>query len=179
MADFPLNADRKHGTYRPTLAKLVGSNSVKDVREATKNAFAIYQAENADFAKSITALATLRGIGPATASLLLSCYDPAKVPFFSDELFRFLQWEEAKSKGWDRKIGYTLKEYKTLWDKLQSLRERLEKESGQEVKAIDVEKMAYALGKDANTHLPKTAEEGESEEAIQQPPPKRRRKAIS
>lgn len=139
----------KHGTYRPNLAKLVASNSVKDVREVTRSAFAIYESNNADYSKAVTALSKLKGIGPATASLLLSCYDPVKVPFFADELYRYLHWEEAKNKGWDRKIKYTMKEYKDLFDSLQILRERLEKESGEKVTAIEIEKMAYVLGKQA------------------------------
>ncbi|MCJ1429083.1 hypothetical protein MMC29_006996 [Sticta canariensis] len=137
----------KHGTYRPNLAKLVAQNKMQDVRTTTKNAFKEYAADNSKFAKSITALSKLKGIGPASASLLLSCYDPAKVPFFSDELFRYMHWSDANSKGWDRKISYTMKEYKDLFEKVQVLRERLEKESGQVVKAIDIEKCAYALAK--------------------------------
>ncbi|KAL9135882.1 MAG: hypothetical protein Q9175_002907 [Cornicularia normoerica] len=140
----------KHGTYRPNLAKLVAANSVKDVRETTKNAFEVYEADKEDYGKSITALNKLKGIGPATSSLLLSCYDPVKIPFFSDELYRYLLWEEAKSKGWDRKINYTIKEYKTLFERVASLRERLEKESGKEVSAIDIEKAAYVLGAPAS-----------------------------
>ncbi|CAD6563621.1 MAG: hypothetical protein ASARMPRED_000094 [Alectoria sarmentosa] len=144
----------KHGTYRPNLAKLVASNSVKDVRETTKNAFEIYEANGEDYGKSITVLNKLKGIGPATSSLLLSCYDPLKVPFFSDELYRYLHWEEAKSKGWDRKINYTIKEYKALFERVAELRERLKKDSGKEVSAIDIEKGAYVLGKDALPSAP-------------------------
>ena len=97
----------------------------------------------------MTVLSKLKGIGPATASLLLSCYDPVKVPFFADELYRYLHWEDAKNKGWDRKIKYSMKEYKDLLENLQDLQERLENESGEKPSAIDVEKMAYVLGKQA------------------------------
>jgi len=170
---------RKHGIYRPNLAKLVASNSVKDVRETTKAAFATYDADNADYAKSITTLSKMKGIGPATASLLLSCYDPVTVPFFSDELFRYLHWEEAKSKGWDRKINYTAKEYKALFERLQTLRERLEKESKTLVPAIDIEKAAYVLGKEATSasKFPVDEEDAKSDAALQPPSPKRRKKA--
>ena len=128
----------------------------------------------------------LRGIGPATASLFLSCYDPVKVPFFSDELYRYLHWEEdARTKGWDRKIGYTMKEYRALFEKLQGLRGRLEKESGKDVKAVDVEKMAYALAKGAQkaVHSSVRASQGKrnheddinKDEALQPRSSKRRR----
>ncbi len=133
-----------------------------------------------DYGKSITALSKLKGIGPATASLLLSCYDPVKIPFFSDELYRYLHWEEGKSKGWDRKINYTIKEYKSLFERVTELRERLEKESGKTVSAIDIEKAAYVLGKDAlpsPRKLPSDAEDAGGDKALQPPPPKRRRKA--
>ncbi|KAL2044766.1 hypothetical protein N7G274_002541 [Stereocaulon virgatum] len=174
----------KHGTYRPNLAKLVASNSIKEIRDTTKSAFAIYEANNDDFAKSISTLTNLKGIGPATASLLLSCYDSVKVPFFSDELYRYLHFEEAASKGWDRKINYTMKEYKSLFEKLQTLRKRLEKESKQDVSAIDVERMAYVLGKEAPTKDPDTItstgiddeNEDETNDGLLRPPPKRQKK---
>lgn len=103
-----------------------------------------------------------------------------KVPFFSDELYRYLHWEEAKSKGWDRKINYTIKEYKTLFERVVELRERLEKASGKEVSAIDIEKAAYVLGKDAlptSSKFPLNTEDAEGDKALRPPSPKRRRKA--
>ena len=170
---------RKHGTYRPNLAKLVGSNSVKDVRETTSNAYEVYEADKEAYDKSITILSKLKGIGPATSSLLLSCYDPVKIPFFSDELYRYLHWEEAKSKGWDRKINYTMKEYKSLFEKVTELRERLENESGKQVSTIDIEKAAYMLGKDAlssSKSSPLEMQAATDDKELQPPPSKRQRK---
>lgn len=117
------------------------------MRKVTEAGFSIYESDNSLACKAISSITKLRGVGPATAALFLSCYDPIKAPFFSDELFRYLHWSDTKGKGWDRKIGYTMKEYKTMFDKAQVLRNRLEKESGETVKAIDLEKMAYVLGK--------------------------------
>ena len=170
----------KHGTYRPNLAKLVGSNSVKDVRDTTRNAFEVYEADKAAYDKSITILSKLKGIGPATSSLLLSCYDPVKIPFFSDELYRYLHWEGAKSNGWDRKINYTMKEYKSLFEKVTELRERLENDSGKQVSTIDIEKAAYVLGKDALSSSKSSTFETEAateDKELQPPPSKRQRKA--
>lgn len=167
----------KHGTYRPNLAKLVAENKSQEVRTTTKSAFKDYAADNSKFAKSITALSKLKGIGPATASLLLACYDPAEVPFFSDELFRYLHWSDAKSKGWDRKISYTMKEYKDLFEKLQVLRERLEKESGQVVKAIDIEKCAYALAKGVQQYHEHGGTDDSDDQVPLPPSPKRRKRA--
>ncbi len=120
----------------------------------------------------------LKGIGPATASLLLSTYDPVKVPFFSDELYRYLHFEDAKTKGWDRKIKYTNREYKELFSKLQTLRSRLEKESKQQVSAVDIEKMAYVLGKEAasSTKSPPNEKDAEEDREARPPPPSKRRK---
>ena len=168
----------KHGTYRPNLAKLIASNSVQEVRETTENAFAIYSKDNTHYGKAIIALGNLKGVGPATASLILSSYDPVKIPFFSDELFRYLHWSEGKSKGWDRKINYTIKEYRDLHEKSQELRQRLEKESGKTVKTIDLEKMAYALGKHAQRQKDNgvTDDNDKNDKSLRAPSPKRRRK---
>ena len=150
---------------------------MQEVRTTTKSVFKDYAADNSKFAKCITALSKLKGIGPATASLLLSCYDPVKVPFFSDELFRYLHWSDAKSKGWDRKISYTMKEYKDLFEKVQVLRRRLEKESGQVVKAIDIEKCAYALAKGAQQYHESGGMDDRDDQALFPPSPKRRKRA--
>ena len=180
LAAYKSMTPRKHGTYRPNLAKLVGSNSVKDVRETTSNAFKVYEADKEAYDKSITILSKLKGIGPATSSLLLSCYDPVKIPFFSDELYRYMHWEEAKSKGWDRKINYTMKEYKSLFEKVIELRKRLESDSGKQVSTIDIEKAAYVLGKEALSSFkshPIDTEAATDHKELQPPPSKRQRKA--
>lgn len=166
---------RKHGTYRPNLAKLVASNSVQDIRKATENAFAIYESNKADYVKSVTALNKLKGIGPATASLVLACYDPINVPFFSDELFRYFHWADGKLKGWDRKINYTMKEYKDMYEKVQTLRRRLEKASKQIIKAVDIEKMAYSIGK---AQLEIGTSTSDEDKDLLPPPPKRRKREV-
>lgn len=94
---------------------------------------------------ALTTLTKLKGIGPATASLLLSTGDPDKVPFFSDELFRWAFWEDKFGCRWDRKIKYSAKEYRELVAKLTDFRQHFEKK----VSAIDIEKVAYVLGKRA------------------------------
>lgn len=171
----------KHGKYRPNLAKLVASNTVADVRETTKEAFNVYD-DGAHYDKAVSRIAKLKGVGPATASLLLSCYDPARVPFFSDELFRYLHWEDTESGGWDRKIGYTMKEYKEMYARMQKMRERLEKESGKTVSAVEVEKMAYALAKEAQngaivcTTIEEPKEQVEDNKATEAPNPKKRKR---
>jgi hypothetical protein len=149
--------DRKHGTFRPSLTKLVASNSEEDIISITKTAFNKTEQSYQDMIKQ---LAKLRGIGPATAALLASCYEPDNIPFFSDELFRWLHWDgkhwdpyntrsdlKKPGKGWSRQIGYTMKEYESLAVKCEDLRNRIAAE-GRPVDCLEIEKVAYVLGKE-------------------------------
>ncbi|CBX92140.1 predicted protein [Plenodomus lingam JN3] len=100
----------------------------------------------ADVQAGLKLLTQLRGVGPATASLLLSVLRPADVPFFSDELFRWCVWGEADGEaGWRRGIKYTAKEYGVVVEKVGELRRRL---GVQRVQAVHVEKVAWVLGKE-------------------------------
>lgn len=115
---------------------LVQQNSKELVEETTEEGFSV-----ASLNDSLNALTKLKGIGPATAALLLSTSDPAKLPFFSDELFRWAFWEDKAGSRWDRKIKYSIKEYRELVARTDALRERLN------VGALEAEKVAYVLGK--------------------------------
>jgi len=111
----------------------------------------------------------LKGVGPATASLLLSVLRPAEIPFFSDELFRWSVWDDetgsAKDgKGWQRKIKYNVKEYEMMLDRVHELRKRLRRGFGQRdplARAIDLERVAWVLGKEG---LDVSVQEDETEE---------------
>jgi hypothetical protein len=127
-----------HGTFRPSLKALVQQNSEEFILEVTTAGLADTNIEG-----GLTTLCKLRGIGPATGSLLLSTSSPDDVPFFSDELFRWVFWEAKPACGWDRKIKYSAKEYRELLAKVAELRERV----GKKVSAMDLEKVAYVLGK--------------------------------
>lgn len=111
-------------------------NSEEFVKETT---IAGFSADS--WNESLNTLTKLKGIGPATAALLLSTSDPEKLPFFSDELFRWAFWDPKSGSGWDRKIKYSAKEYRELKKKVDGLRDRLGKG------AIEAEKVAYVLGK--------------------------------
>ncbi|KAF2184302.1 hypothetical protein K469DRAFT_709028 [Zopfia rhizophila CBS 207.26] len=131
----------KHGTFRPKLLNLVQSNTASLIKSTTLAAFKTLNPANP--LPSLKILTELKGIGPATASLLLAVYAPDAVPFFSDELFRWVQWDESgKPGGWQRKIGYTNKEYGHLVEGAGKLRERLV------VQAVEIEKVAWVLGKE-------------------------------
>lgn len=95
-------------------------------------------------AVALEALTKLKGIGPATASLLLSVHDPAGVIFFSDEAFYWLCSEGAKTT-----IKYNPKEYQALRSEAGRLAERLG------VSATDIEKAAYVVMKQQHFDGPK------------------------
>ncbi|KAI9674344.1 MAG: hypothetical protein M1829_003746 [Trizodia sp. TS-e1964] len=156
----------RHGKFRPSLQKLVASNAPEEVEATTSSAFTKYDRLSRPSTTSLTAaapiaiineLATLKGIGPATASLILAVYAEADVPFFSDELFRWVSWgDEAKSgaQGWLQNIKYNTKEYTILFKRVVELMERLRNEARlenngserSELTAAQVEKVAFVLG---------------------------------
>jgi hypothetical protein len=139
------SSSRKHGTFRPKLLQLVSSNSANEIKELTKSVFAAYDSSNSpDRPSLVNKLAKLKGIGPATASLILAVYDPDGAIFFGDEVFRWMSWNEPLKggKGWGRRITYSLPEYRQLDGFVSQLISRLG------VKAVEVEMVGYVLGKE-------------------------------
>lgn len=122
--------------------KLVSSNEESFVKDTTESALDVYS-KKADASAAIDALTKLKGIGPATASLLLAVHDPQNIIFFADEAFYWLC-----NHGKRDHIKYNAKEYKELHENSQKLAKRLN------VKAIDVERVAYVLLNDPISSLP-------------------------
>jgi hypothetical protein len=134
------------------LAGLVQRNTEAAVQGQTRDAFKAFSSgsKSPDQVKlAINTISKLQGIGPATASLLLSVFDPDTAPFFSDELFRWCLFEDGTGKGWDRKIKYDVKEYLELYDRVQEIKIRFKKSFDRDVSAVEIEKVAYVLGKTA------------------------------
>ncbi|MCJ1361620.1 hypothetical protein MMC16_000720 [Acarospora aff. strigata] len=155
LPSFPFS--RTHGKHRPRLTQLVASNPASTIRDTTRAAFALYSsssipADPSALSATITALTKpLKGIGPASASLLLSVYDPSNVPFFSDELYRWICWDEGKG-GWGRGIRYEVAEYRSLVEGVGVVLGRLRGEGGGGdggVGAVELEKVAFVLGREA------------------------------
>lgn len=76
----------------------------------------------------------LKGIGPATASLLLAVHDPSNVIFFSDELYRWLLHDGKKVSP-----KYTAKEFEELFSKAKSFMSRIK------CTPIELEKAAFVI----------------------------------
>ena len=80
-------------------------------------------------------MTALKGVGPATASLFLAVAEP-RVPFFSDEVFRWTVGD------WGRGIKYSPGEYGELIGRVRAVADRLGVEVG------EVECVAWVLGKE-------------------------------
>ncbi|KXJ91242.1 hypothetical protein Micbo1qcDRAFT_204512 [Microdochium bolleyi] len=131
----------RHGKFRPTLMNLVSSNDSAKVASTIKDAMAAYW-KTKDAAAALTAISALKGIGPATAALLLSVHDPDDVIFFSDEAFWWLCCGGQKGP-----IKYNSKEYKQLSDAARELKD------GIGASAMEIEKVAYVLFKGDNVDV--------------------------
>ncbi|KAL0935348.1 DUF1479 domain protein [Colletotrichum truncatum] len=123
----------RHGKFRPTLMKLVSSNDSSTVQEIVEEGINVYQ-DTSDPSASLNILTKLKGIGPATASLLLAVHFPDQILFFSDEAYYWLC-----NNGQKASLKYNTKEYDSLNTEAQKLTKRLG------VSAMDVEKVAYVL----------------------------------
>lgn len=115
--------------------KLVSSNDADTAEDIVKQAIDAYK-EDADMDAALNVLTKLKGIGPATASLLLAVHDANRVIFFADEAFWWLCCDGKQSP-----IKYNAKEYRSLCSAANDLHERLD------VAASDVERVAYVLMK--------------------------------
>lgn len=131
-----------HGQHRPFLPGMVKKNDPGRVKEVTSSAYEIQAGASyvggdvpESLNKALREAALLNGIGPATATLVCSIYDPTNVSFFEDELMAWLCPDIAKLK-------YTWAEYNLLFAEISKLRERL----GPEHKAVDVEKVGFVVG---------------------------------
>lgn len=116
---------------------LVTSNDAQTTRATISSAVTTYRASSGSHdapQKALDILTKLRGIGPATASLLLNVHDPQRAIFFSDEAYWWLCCGGNKDA-----IKYSAKEYGALCEKAAALGERL----GADM--VDVEKAAYVV----------------------------------
>lgn len=145
-----------HGSYRPTLPKLISQNDANLVKSRTWAALRnpnptdtashpqrIAPFKDAPFKVSAfnELIKNFKGVGPATATLILSVGHPDDVPFFSDELYAWLTQSEQKAK--DLKLRYNQSEYHDLVEKWNIF--RLRYQTFGRAKAYELEKVAYVL----------------------------------
>ncbi|KAL4975434.1 hypothetical protein BDW66DRAFT_66991 [Aspergillus desertorum] len=159
----------KHGVYRPTLLGMIRQNQDKIITDATAVAFSSLSAsdevnENLEtIERVLSTLATpLRGVGPATASLMLSVACPEMIPFYSDDVYLWVcvgvypssSSPDSSSKGnkkvkpnGELNVKYNVAEYRKLWEGVQGLRARLNEkiEEGKLVSCKDVERVALVV----------------------------------
>ncbi|XP_021951235.1 uncharacterized protein LOC110848348 isoform X2 [Folsomia candida] len=104
------------GKFRPKLKELVTMNSPRVVENETKKAFrALFKKD--DLAAAIQYMCNLKGVGPSTASSLLTAAAPDKALFMADECIAAVPELEG--------IDYTLKEYLELFKHVQQAVARL------------------------------------------------------
>lgn len=141
-----------HGTSRPSLKKLIQENAEAEIKRITKSDLNdINPKDVPSITSAVKSMCALRGVGPATASLILSTAFPGDVPFFSDELYIWAFWsDEPPRVTWrEKKMKYSHQEYSALFTRVQEFRQRMKESDGEDVAALDVEKVAYVLGKQA------------------------------
>lgn len=155
---------------------MVRSNSADTIHKVTEEAFCslLEASTNSDDGSfplaSLERLSkSLRGIGPATASLVLSLAPTGPfrgAPFFSDELYLWLCQDSIYSSGHSNQqtvqrektgktnvkntLKYSMQEYQHLWNSVRSLQRRISKgEEGnryQGFSVLDIERIAFVIG---------------------------------
>ncbi|KAI9889942.1 MAG: hypothetical protein M1814_004665 [Vezdaea aestivalis] len=154
----------RHGTPRPTLVSLAESNQDEVVRKVSKEAFEVLLGDGSEeglprlkigrkgegevrirrILAGVEKLSVLRGVGPATATLILSVADPEATPFLSDELWKWCHW--ADGGGWDAKMKYNKLEVEGVAWGVEEVRTRVNGGKG-DCTAETLEKAAWVLGK--------------------------------
>jgi hypothetical protein len=117
----------------------VDSNSEDVIIETTRRGIEALRSNNSEDVKTaLNVLCELRGIGPATASFVLSCADPEGIVFFGDEV---AEWVCPKLGA--GKLKYNAKEYLELCERVREVKGELG------LSAVEVEKVGYVFGKRA------------------------------
>jgi hypothetical protein len=129
------------------------------VREITRKAFSEYEADTGNTNQPLKTLQELDGIALQCATLLLSVYDPDRVAYLSDELDRYIHWEENKSENRhaNKNVPHSMKEFSHVLSQIQHMRDRIRDESGKDVSAVEIEIAAHDLSRCAHGNNPDNA----------------------
>jgi len=134
---------RKHGRYQPNIAEKVAHLSVDDVRDSTRAAYRLYNADSKNLKKAIVIMTKLQAITLPTATLVMSVFDPKEVPYFCDDLYRYLHVPERENGDYNGKVHYTQTEYSSLCERVLQVRNRIKEQENKDVTAQDLEKVAH------------------------------------
>ncbi|XP_013789355.1 uncharacterized protein LOC106473217 [Limulus polyphemus] len=107
------------GKFRPRLMDLVRINTEAAVKQTSKKAFR----KLPNISNAITALTTLKGVGPATASAILAAGYPDQVAFMADESMLSTPGVEA--------VDYTLAEYLNYHEQIKKCCDQLNKKNSE------------------------------------------------
>ena len=116
------------GQNRPALRALIKKNTDPQVKDVSERAFAVSGEDWPAVETAMTILCELKGVGPATASLILSLLYPLTVPFFSDEA----TVDVLRPSGGRKGIKYTMKTYKALFEALEVIAVAVNKNGSKE-----------------------------------------------
>lgn len=128
------------GVWRERNRHLVASNTPEKVEETSREAFAAIS----DPRKPVALLATLAGVGPATASAALAAYAPQMYPFFDELVAGFIPGLGP--------VAFTLPYYLKYASALRERAERINAacsdhtHSWKEWTAFDVSQALWAVG---------------------------------
>ncbi|ELU06856.1 hypothetical protein CAPTEDRAFT_164778 [Capitella teleta] len=103
------------GKFRPRLIEFAASNSEEKVKASTEEAF--QSASKGKLTAAIKTLTELKGIGPATASAILTAGCGQEVAFMADESVWGILGKQS--------LKYDLKEYLCFMEEILSIRNRL------------------------------------------------------
>ena len=107
------------GKARPALRKYLSISTDAEVKQKTTEGFGFVEKEiinENDVKAALSAISELSGVGPATASAVLSLYRPEKFVFMDDEVVECL---------YDRKRDYKLSTYLEINEKCAKLAREL------------------------------------------------------
>ncbi|XP_075035224.1 uncharacterized protein LOC142097362 isoform X2 [Mixophyes fleayi] len=132
----------QRGKFRPRLHQMVSSNSASLVENCTRKAFQLLP----DVSAAITELCQLKGIGPATASAVLSAGAPELTAFMADEAVESVPGLSP--------IQYNLKHYLTYLEQLCRKSEALNTGESPETSSPMLLTATLGLGPPLQCYLP-------------------------
>ncbi|XP_047143966.1 uncharacterized protein LOC124817662 isoform X1 [Hydra vulgaris] len=118
------------GIFRPSLQNLIKENDSNSVIKFSENAFKLV-----DTCEAIKELCNLRGVGPATASAILTAFSPERFGFMSDESVKEVL---------PGKIKYTFNYYQTYLEKISEKANDLTIKDNRRWTPCDVEKALWS-----------------------------------